>query len=138
MNNPIDPNEAAAVLGELLRTNPKRATGLAKAIFGEPCVPQATKELLANILVDFNNVIDEGGATLPFAKRNTIEDVHKHYGLDPKSSNECFDHVRNDDIAQKVIQKMGGSDAERRLSEVTIRDQVEAAVNAHHEGDPNV
>ena len=134
MSNPIDPLEAATVLGELLRSKPKNATGLVNAIMSNDLVPQPTKDYLGNLIEDFNNVVNEGGVSKPFAPRRTFENVVEENGLDRKATNEVVKHLYEDDIASGLMEKMG-TDADLPPPPLTMHDQVEAAYNAHTEGD---
>ena len=127
---------ALETLGELFRKNPSKAAGYYTALMEEDCVPESVKQTISAAIAVYDNAYDQGGVSVPFAKRETVEDVVKKFDMDPEVASQCYHQMRNTEIANRVIERMGGSDADRPLQEPTMRDQISAAVDLH-QGDSN-
>jgi hypothetical protein len=93
----------------------------------------ADRQTALQIINDFHDV--KNGFHAPFEPTPTLEQFADHHGIEKTQDaldlaeriNATMEH---EEVQGRLLARMG-SDADRPPEPVTLRDQVEAAVNAH-------
>jgi hypothetical protein len=84
----------------------------------------------AKLFLRAMDVASTFGRAMPFQERLTPEAVTAHFGVDPRTAKAVYQHAVDDQLTAALQSRMG-TDAERPLDPVTLRDQVAAAFEAH-------